>query len=51
MHKVHSEYYITFPEKITFDEDGYPIPEGVSLLDPNICSIILCNYSKLKEHA
>ena len=32
-----------------FDDDAYPIPEGVSLLNPKICSIILCNYSKLKE--
>jgi hypothetical protein len=32
-----------------FDADGYPIVEGVSLLDPNVCSAILCNYSRLKE--
>ena len=32
-----------------FDEDGYPIPKGVSLLKPEICSNILCNYSKLKQ--
>lgn len=32
-----------------FDENGYPIPEGVSLLNPKICSMILCNYSRLKE--
>ena len=32
-----------------FDEDGYPIPEGFSLMNPKICSAILCNYSKLKE--
>ena len=31
------------------DEDGYPIPKGVSLLDPVVCSAILCNYSRLKE--
>lgn len=34
-----------------FDENGYPIPEGVSLLNPKVCSIILCNYSKLKENS
>ena len=33
-----------------FDEEGYPIPEGVSLLNPEVCSIILCHYSKLKEN-
>ena len=32
-----------------FDTDGYPIPEGVSLLDPTVCSAILCNYSRLKQ--
>ena len=32
-----------------FDEDGYPIPEGVSLLNPEVCSAILCNYSRLKQ--
>lgn len=32
-----------------FDEGGYPIPEGVSLLDPAVCSAILCNYSRLKQ--
>lgn len=33
-----------------FDEDGYPIPSGVSFLDPEICSAILCNYSQLKQN-
>ena len=32
-----------------FDEEGYPIPEAVSLMNPEICSAILCNYSKLKQ--
>lgn len=32
-----------------FDKEGYPIAEGVSLLNPKICSAILCNYSKLKQ--
>lgn len=31
------------------DEEGYPIPKGVSLLNPVVCSAILCNYSRLKE--
>ena len=34
-----------------FDENGFPIPEGVSLMNPEICSAILCNYSKLKENS
>jgi hypothetical protein len=32
-----------------FDADGYPIAEGISLLNPEVCSAILCNYSRLKE--
>ena len=44
-----SKTIIELPDTATFDEDGYPIPEGVSLLDPKVVSAILCNYSKLKE--
>ena len=32
-----------------FDPDGYPIPQGFSLMDPKICEAILCNYSRLKQ--
>lgn len=32
-----------------FDEDKFPIAAGISLMDPNVCSAILCNYSKLKQ--
>lgn len=32
-----------------FDERGFPIPEGISLLNPKVCQAVLCNYSKLKE--
>ena len=46
---VRSKYYLPLEESITFDEDGYCIPEGISLLDPKVCSAILCNYSKLKQ--
>lgn len=30
---------------------GFPIISGITLTDPKICSIILCNYSKLKQDA
>lgn len=30
-------------------ENGEVVAEGVSLCDPQICSLILCNYSKLKQ--
>ena len=46
----HSRNFTLLPDKTCrFDEDGYPIPEGVSLLDPAVCSAILCNYSRLKQ--
>ena len=32
-----------------FDEEGFPIPKGISLMDPAVCSAILCNYSRLKQ--
>ena len=31
------------------NSNNYPIYEGVSLLNPKVCSFILCNYSKLKQ--
>ena len=45
-----SKYKIKLDEDVKiFDDDGYPIPEGISLMNPEICSCILCNYSRLKE--
>lgn len=45
-----SRSYIKLEDRTCrFDEKGYPIPEGVSLLSPQICSAILCNYSRLKQ--
>lgn len=45
-----SRNFIMLPDKTCrFDADGYPIPEGISLLDPAVCSAILCNYSRLKQ--
>lgn len=46
-----SKRIIYFDDSFSFDENGFVIPEGVSLCDPSICSLILCNYSKLKESA
>lgn len=47
---THSTYYIHLDDETnSFDADGYPIPEGVSLMDPAVCEAILCNYSKLKQ--
>lgn len=43
--------YIHFDDKThQFNpKDGRPIPEGFSLMNPKVCSAILCNYSDLKE--
>ena len=45
-----STHVIMLPDETSsFDEEAYPIPKEVSLLNPVVCSAILCNYSKLKE--
>ena len=47
---IRSEHYIPLEDMTCkFDEDGYPIPEGFSLMNPAVCSAVLCNYSRLKE--
>lgn len=47
--KAPSRNYLDIHETITFDADGFPHAEGISLLDPKTCSAILCNYSSLKN--
>ena len=44
---VHTIALLDDVEDWTYDD--FPIPSGVSLLDPKVCEAILCNYSKLKE--
>ena len=44
-----SKNYIPLDGEITIGTDGLPISQGVTLLDPKVCSAILCNYSKLKQ--
>ena len=46
-----SKHYLKLDSNYYFDENGYIISEGFSLCNPTVCSVILCNYSKLKEHA
>lgn len=47
---THSRNFIKLEDQTSqFDDQGYPIPEGISLLDPAVCSAILCNYSRLKQ--
>ena len=45
-----SNIQIKLPDKTSqFDEEGFPIPDGITLISPKICSLILCDYAKLKE--
>ena len=47
---THSKYKVVLDEDVKlFDDYGYPIPEGASLMRPEICACILANYSRLKE--
>lgn len=46
---IHQRHTIPLDEGYSFDEDGFVIPLGVSLMDPKVISAILCNYSALKQ--
>ena len=46
---IHQKHPIPLEESWSFDEDGFVIPEGVSLMSPKVVSAILCNYSALKQ--
>lgn len=48
---IHSKYYTPLNDGFHFDEEGYVVPEGVSLCDPKVCSAILCNYVLCKEES
>ena len=45
---VRSKFDTELNGSVVIGEDGYAVPAGVSLIDPKVCSAILCNYSKLK---
>ena len=44
-----SKNYIPLEGEVIINNEGRAEPKGVSLLDPSVCSAILCNYSKLKQ--
>lgn len=46
-----SKHYIPLESDFSFDDEGYVIPEGVSLCDPKVVSAVLCNYSLLKQES
>lgn len=41
--------YIPLDDNSRLNEDNEVVIEGISLMDPAVCSAILCNYSKLKQ--
>lgn len=47
----HVKAPIPLDRKEWIDENGDVAYEGVSLMNPKVCSAILCNYSKLKDSA
>ena len=48
---IHQKHNTPLDSGYSFDADGYVIPSGVSLMDPKVISVILCNYSMLKQEA
>lgn len=48
---IRSKHSIPLDDGFEFDADGYIIPKGVSLVNPKVCSVILCNYSSMKADA
>ena len=48
---IRSKHLIPLDSDFEFDKEGYIIPKGMSLVDPRICSTILCNYSLMKSEA
>lgn len=48
---IRSRHVMPLEDGFEFDKDGYIIPKGVSLVNPKVCSAILCNYSSMKADA
>ena len=46
---IRSKHFIPLDSDFTFDDEGFVVPSGVSLINPKVISAILCNYSMLKE--
>ena len=46
-----SKHHTPLDDSFSFDDEGYVVPEGVSLCDPKVVSAILCNYSLLKQES
>jgi hypothetical protein len=44
-----SKNFIPLDGEITINEEGRAVSHGITLIDPAVCSAILCNYSRLKQ--
>jgi hypothetical protein len=49
MHLTKTKNFISLDEEAYVDTNGEIHYSGISLMDPKVCSAILCNYSKLKQ--
>ena len=43
-----SKNFIPLDGEISVGQDGRAYGKGITLIDPEVCSAILCNYSRLK---
>ena len=46
-----SRHDIPLDDDFSFDDDGFIVPEGVSLCNPKVVEAILCNYSFCKQES
>ena len=46
-----SRHDIPLDDDFSFDDEGFVVPEGVSLCDPKVVEAILCNYSLCKQES
>jgi len=46
-----SKHFTTLEDDFSFDDEGYIVPEGVSLCNPKVVSAILCNYNLLMSES
>ena len=46
-----SKHFTPLESDFSFDDEGYVVPEGVSLCDPKVVSAILCNCSLMKQES
>ena len=44
-----SKNFIPLEGEVSIDENGRAVGKGITLIDPAVCSAILCNYSRLKQ--